>query len=96
MKRTLISLILCSLVAVAAFAQAGPSKPADTPTADQILDKYVQGLGGKAALEKFNSTASKGTFEIPAFGATGSARAVAGLPREGEARRRSGGRPAHT
>jgi zinc protease len=73
MKRTLISLILYSLVAVAAFAQAGPSKPADTPTADQILDKYVQGLGGKAALEKFNSTASKGTFEIPAFGATGSA-----------------------
>ena len=73
MKRTLMSLILCSLVAVAAFAQAGPSKPADTPTADQILDKYVQGLGGKAALEKFNSTASKGTFEIPAFGATGSA-----------------------
>lgn len=73
MKRTLVSLILVSFIAVAAFAQAGASKPADTLTADQILDKYVQALGGKAAMEKFNSTASKGTFEIPAFGATGSA-----------------------
>ena len=33
----------------------------------------MQTLGGKAAFEKITSTASKGTFEIPAFGATGSA-----------------------
>ena len=65
-------MFLCSILAVASFAQA-PQKPADLPTTDQILDKYVQALGGKAALEKITSTASKGTFEIPAFGATGSA-----------------------
>ena len=33
-----------------------------TPTLEQILDKYVQALGGRAALEKVNSRASKGTF----------------------------------
>lgn len=73
MKRTLTTLVLCSLMVVAAFGQAVQQKPADLPTADQILDKYVQMLGGKAALEKITSTASKGTFEIPAFGATGTA-----------------------
>jgi len=44
-----------------------------SPTVDQVLDKYVQALGGKAALEKITSTASKGTFDIAAFGASGSA-----------------------
>ncbi|HSE39020.1 MAG TPA: hypothetical protein VLG74_17085 [Blastocatellia bacterium] len=78
MKRTLLTLILCTFVAVAAFAQASPQQPAPgamaaLPTVDQILDKYVETLGGKAALEKITSTASKGTFEIPAFGATGTA-----------------------
>ena len=77
MKRTLTSLILSSCIAVAAFAQAGPPKASDTmtalPSTDQILDKYVQALGGKAALEKITSTASKGTFEIAAVGASGSA-----------------------
>jgi len=68
--------MLCSLIAVAAFAQGGPQKAADSgamPSTDQILDKYVQALGGKAAMEKITSSASKGTFEIAAFGATGSA-----------------------
>lgn len=73
MKRTLTTLLLCSLIAVAAFAQGAAPKPADLPTVDQVLDKYVQMLGGKAAMEKITSTASKGTFEIAAFGATGSA-----------------------
>lgn len=77
MKRTLTIPMLCSFIAVAAFAQGGPQKPSDTmaalPSVDQILDKYVQALGGKAALEKVTSTASKGTFDIAAFGASGSA-----------------------
>ena len=76
MKRTITILILCSFIAVAAVAQGGPLRVpqgAALPTVDQILEKYVQTLGGKAALEKITSTASKGTFEIPAFGATGSA-----------------------
>lgn len=78
MKRTLLTLTLCSLIAVSHLAQARAQQPAPDamaalPTVDQILDKYVQMLGGKAALEKITSTASKGTFEIAAFGASGSA-----------------------
>ena len=77
MKRTLTILCLSLVVAAAAYAQGGQkpapdAKPADKlPTADQIIDKYVQAIGGKAALEKQTSRVSKGTFELPAFGANG-------------------------
>jgi zinc protease len=86
MKRILTTLILCSVIAVAAFAQAGPQKPATDgksaalPSVDQILDKYVQAIGGKAAIEKQTSRVSKGTFEIAAFGATGTAEIYAKAP----------------
>ena len=79
MKRTLIIVTLSLSIAVAAFAQGGQQKPATDPkpaalpTADQILDKYVQAIGGKAAVEKQTSRVSKGSFEIPAVGATGTA-----------------------
>ena len=78
MKRTLMIFALCSAIAVAAFAQGGQQKPATDsktalPTADQILDKYVQAMGGKTAIEKQTSRVSKGSFEIPAVGATGTA-----------------------
>ena len=75
-------MILCMAVAVVALAQQKPADQAKPPaampaqampTVDQILDKYVQALGGKAAMEKLTSTASKGTFELPTFGASGSA-----------------------
>lgn len=77
MKRTLMIFALSLAIAVAAFARGGQQKPAtDTkalPTADQIVDKYVQAIGGKAAIEKQTSRVSKGSFEIPAVGATGTA-----------------------
>ena len=76
MKRILCIVLLCSAVALTALAQ-GKEKPADPkpaaalPGADQILDKYVQAIGGKAAIEKLTSRVSKGSFELPAFGASG-------------------------
>lgn len=78
MKRILTIVWLCSAVAVTALAQ-GKEKPADPkpaaalPSVDQILDKYVQAIGGKAAIEKLTTRVSKGSFEIPAFGASGTA-----------------------
>jgi outer membrane lipoprotein-sorting protein len=71
-------LTLCSAIAVAAFARGGQQKPATDskpalPTADQILDKYVQAVGGKAAIEKQTTRVSKGSLEIPAVGASGTA-----------------------
>src|SRR6266550_8632676 len=42
------------------FSQEKPTTEA--PTLAQILDKYVQALGGNPAIERVNSRASKGMF----------------------------------
>jgi hypothetical protein len=63
----MLVLATCAL----AQGQTPPKADAAMPTVDQVLDKYVQALGGKAAIEKLTSREGKGTFEIPAFGATG-------------------------
>jgi outer membrane lipoprotein-sorting protein len=82
MKRFAMILCLALCSATLALAQNKPkpdapkteAKPAAAPalpTVDQILANYVEGLGGKAALEKHSSRTSKGSFEIPAMGLTG-------------------------
>jgi zinc protease len=44
------------------------AKPAAAlPTSDQVLEHYVQAIGGRAAWMKLNSRVSKGTIEIPAM-----------------------------
>lgn len=50
------------------------------PTIEQILDKYVQALGGKAVVQKLTSRAMKGTLSAPAFGATGTIEMYAKSP----------------
>src|SRR5262249_22044573 len=44
---------------------------AGLPTVDEVLDRYVKALGGRAAIEMIKSSVAKGTMEIPAAGATG-------------------------
>jgi zinc protease len=67
--------LLCVFTAEAQDA-AKPAAPAATPsatkaaalpTADQVLDHYVQAIGGRAAWLKLNSRVSKGTIENPAM-----------------------------
>jgi hypothetical protein len=50
------------------------------PTVDQVLDKYVQALGGKAAVERLTSTSMKGTLDVPSFNLSGTAEAYAKAP----------------
>lgn len=45
---------------------------ASSLTLDQVLDKYVQALGGKEAVEKVTSRIMTGSIESPATGDTGS------------------------
>src|SRR5579863_2355202 len=71
--------ILASLCVFTARAQdaanppAAPTTPSKTqaaaamPTADQVLDHYVNAIGGRAAWTKLNSRVSKGTIEIPSM-----------------------------
>ena len=90
MRQATKLMLLSLMVAVAAIdlsAQQQPetkapaAKPADAmPTIDQVLDKYVQAIGGKAALTKLTSRYSQGTIEIPAFGASGSFELYAKAP----------------
>ena len=50
------------------------------PSVDQILEKNVDAVGGKAALEKITTREVKGVFEIPAMGASGTFTAWAKAP----------------
>ena len=67
MKRILISSIFILLAVGAAFAQ---DKTA-TPTAEQLIEKFIQVTGGKAAYEKQTSRVMKGNLEAPAMGVSG-------------------------
>jgi outer membrane lipoprotein-sorting protein len=61
-------------------ANASGTKPEPLPAVEQILDKYVQAIGGKAALLKQTSRVMKGTVTAPAFGATGTIELYAKSP----------------
>jgi len=66
MKRTLSAVALSLVFAITAMAQA----PTSTPTVDQIIDRYVQAIGGKAAFEKLTTRVMVGTWENAARGLT--------------------------
>src|SRR2546422_11657530 len=53
-------------------AQQGKATSASLPTVDEVLDKYVQAMGGKDALEKVTTRVMKGSIELPATGDAGS------------------------
>lgn len=57
-----VSLLLPKAPAPPPPPTTAASKPKETPpTADQILDKYTEALGGKAAIDKLQSRVMKGT-----------------------------------
>jgi zinc protease len=64
MKRTLNTIALVLLVGTGAFAQA------TAPTVDQILDKYIEAIGGRAAFDRLTSRVMIGSFEVAARGLT--------------------------
>jgi hypothetical protein len=75
MKRVLIIFLFALIAVVPAFGQgkpaATPTPAKPLPTADEIIAKYVQASGGKAAHEKLTSRVEKGMFDLPAMGAGG-------------------------
>ncbi len=82
-----ISVVLLALAPALSFAQEKPAetKPAATaetrlPLADEVLDKYVEALGGKAAFEKLTSRVMKGDFELTTMGVTSVAEIYAKAP----------------
>ncbi len=75
MRGAVKSVFLC-LPAICALqssvAWAGPVAPDSIPTLDQVLDKYVQALGGKAVIEKMTTVVIKGKVDVPSTGESGS------------------------
>jgi hypothetical protein len=95
MTFTRTSLVLLAVLTggAAASAQTAPAAPAPPPptqtaapntaglpTADAILQKYRDAIGGEAAIRKHTSRRFKGTFEIPAQGMKGDLTVTAMAP----------------
>lgn len=63
-------LIMTSLIVARGQRTSAPSprttstRTAATPTADQVIDRYLVALGGKAALTKVNSIVKKGEVRV--------------------------------
>jgi hypothetical protein len=63
-SKTLLPRCLLVLLAGLTAAVAQTTPQAALPSVDQVLDKYVKAIGGKAAFEKLTSRVSKGTLEM--------------------------------
>jgi hypothetical protein len=61
---------LCAAGAAGLVAQDGAQAPA-LPTIDQVLDKQIAAMGGRAALEKITSITGRGTISVAEAGLTG-------------------------
>lgn len=79
MRRLFLFFTLIAIAGVSVLAQTPQTAPATqapgaaetTPTADQLLDRFVKAMGGKEAIEKLNTRISKGKIEIAAFNVSG-------------------------
>jgi zinc protease len=74
-----LALALLASVPVNSFAADAPAaKPATVrptgplPSVDVILAKYVQALGGEAAIKKLNTRIIQGSLEVPGMGTSAS------------------------
>ena len=65
------SIAALAILVVALGAQvSNAEKPAKTPTAEKILDRFVEATGGIKAYDKLKNSVVKGSLEIPAAGIT--------------------------
>jgi hypothetical protein len=69
MKRMTVAGALAFVGVLAFRAHAAPQEP--LPTVDQVIDRYVTAMGGRAALEKLTSRVTTGTIELPDMGISG-------------------------
>jgi hypothetical protein len=68
-----LALAACALAPAAAAAQ-------QLPPAEQLVQRYVQAVGGRDALLAPRTTRTRGTFEMPATGLAGELEVVSGKP----------------
>src|ERR1700679_444915 len=66
-------LAVASVVLVCAFAACSQSNsaPRSLPTAEQVIDRYVEAIGGRAAWLSIHSRTSLGNVEFPSVHISG-------------------------
>lgn len=67
----LLALMMSARAQNAAQLSAKPPAAATVPTVDQILNRYVDAEGGRAAFEKFTSRTMTGTLSVPSMSLSG-------------------------
>lgn len=66
-----ICAVAFAALALAVCAGAQDSAQPASPTVDQIINRYITALGGRAAIEKQTSRVSMGTIDVPAMHLSG-------------------------
>jgi zinc protease len=65
MRRIIVPALFAVIATLGQPDARGQSKP-DLPTADTVLNQYIEATGGKAAYEKLKNRVLTGTIELPA------------------------------
>ncbi|HXX18545.1 MAG TPA: hypothetical protein VEJ46_04025 [Candidatus Acidoferrum sp.] len=78
MTRAIAIACACFALAFPSFAQSSETTPAAAaaaapamPTAEQVLDRYLEAMGGRAALQKLTSRVMTGTLSVPSMQLSG-------------------------
>jgi zinc protease len=71
LKRFFAAACMCLMLGGMTLAQSSPAAAPASPTVDQILDRYLTVLGGRAAWEKLHSRTTLGRIEIPSENLSG-------------------------
>jgi len=79
MRRSYVAALIALIATVGQPAARGQSKP-DLPTADTVLNQYIEATGGKAAYEKIKNRVSTGTIEITAANLKGTIKVMEAAP----------------
>jgi len=79
MRRSFVPLLIALIATLGQPAARGQSKP-DLPTADTVLNQYVEATGGKAAYEKVKNRVTTGTIELTGANLKGTIKVTQALP----------------
>jgi hypothetical protein len=101
MRPKVVFSLICLTVIFGQYKASAQVKP-DLPTADTVLNQYIEATGGKAAYEKLKNRVSTGTIELPAANIKGTIKLTQAAPNKallffelgpnGETRRGSDGK----
>lgn len=80
MRRVTCLMSLTLMLPASAVAQAETAAAADLPDARVLRERHIEAVGGRAALERFQSSHAVGKFEIPAQGIHGALEVFAAAP----------------